>query len=324
MNAAAINERSNTMPSSTSDREVVLSRTFDAPRDLVFAAFTDPKHMGQWWGPTGFTTTTHSVDVRPGGEWRFTMHGPDGRDYPNRITYREIVRPERLAYSHGDDTDSIHFETVITFEVEAGNKTRLTMRSVFPTAEALDYVVREHGAIEGGKQHLERLAEHLATMPEFVISRTFDAPRELMFRVWTEKEHLAHWWGPKGYKVFSCTNDPRPGGLMHYGMRGPDGGEMWGRWVYREIDPPARLEFISSFSNPSAELAPVPFEGNWPPELLSVITFDEQGGRTTVTVTWSPYNANEVERAEFDAGRASMTGGWTGTFERLGDYLTRI
>ena len=147
---------------STADREIVITRVFDAPRERVFDAFTDREHVGRWWGPTGFTTTTHEKDVRPGGVWRFIMHGPDGVDYPNRISYIEVARPERLVYDHGDDSGGEpKFHVTITFADEGG-RTRLTMRSLFPTAAARDFVVREFKAIEGGNQTLGRLAEHLA------------------------------------------------------------------------------------------------------------------------------------------------------------------
>lgn len=149
--------------STVGEREVVISRVFDAPRELVFDAYTDPAHIGQWWGPDGFRTTTHAIDVRPGGSWRYTMHGPDGTDFPNRIDYREVERPERLVYSHGGDVEGrdVDFEVVVTFE-DVGGRTRLTMRSLFPTAEARDFVVQNYGAVEGGKQHLDRLAQYLA------------------------------------------------------------------------------------------------------------------------------------------------------------------
>ncbi len=150
-------------PNATADREVVIDRLFDAPRELVFRAYTDPDHLGEWWGPSGFTTTTHEIKVEPEGIWRFTMHGPDGVDYPNVIRYVEISPFDRLVYVHGDFDEPAQFDTTITFE-DVGGKTLLTMKSVFPTAEALEIVVREHGAIEGGKQHLERLAQFLASM----------------------------------------------------------------------------------------------------------------------------------------------------------------
>ena len=150
--------------SPTADREISFSREFDAPRELVFDAFVDPRHVSSWWGPRGFVTTTHEMDVRPGGVWRHTMRGPDGTDYPNYIVYTEVSRPERLAWDHGTAPgEPVAFQATATFEDVGDGRTRVTMRSVFPTAAARDYVVREHDAIEGGKQTLARLAEHLAS-----------------------------------------------------------------------------------------------------------------------------------------------------------------
>jgi uncharacterized protein YndB with AHSA1/START domain len=150
----------------TADREIVIERLIDAPPALVFDAWTDPKQVVQWWGPRGFTTTTHKMEVKPGGVWRFVMHGPDGRDYQNTITYFEIVRPERLVYSHGggdEDLEPVSFHTTVTF-VPKDKKTLVTLRAIFPTAAERERVIREHGALEGGKQTLERLDEHLASL----------------------------------------------------------------------------------------------------------------------------------------------------------------
>jgi uncharacterized protein YndB with AHSA1/START domain len=143
---------------------IIGSRVFDAPRDLVFAAFTDPKHLAQWWGPDGFTTTTHTFDFRPGGIWRFVMHGPDGRDYQNRITYAEIVPPERIVYRHGggDDVEPVQFSQTLTFEDLGNGKTRLIWHGTFPSAEERDRVIREYGADKGLAQTMARLAEHVA------------------------------------------------------------------------------------------------------------------------------------------------------------------
>ena len=300
-------------------RTISATRVFDAPRELVFDAFTDAKHISNWWGPRGFTTTTHEMDVRPGGTWRFVMHGPDGTDYDNEIVYLEVVRPERLVYTHGP---APIFDVTITFK-EEGRKTRMTMHSIFASAEMRDQVAEESGAIGGMHQMLDRLEEKLGEKNAFVISRAFDAPRDLVFRVWTQCEHLEHWWGPKGATVTHCTNNPRPGGKMHYAMRMPDGTAVWGRWVYRELAPPERLVFISSFADPEGGLARHPFSEEWPLQLLTTVTFDEQDGGTLVTVLWSPYDANDRERATFDANHASMRGGWGGTFDALGGYLAK-
>lgn len=142
---------------SEADREIATTRLFDAPRELVWAVWTSPDHIGQWWGPNGFTTTTHEMDVRPGGYWRFIMHGPDGTDYDNEIVYREVVRPERLVYDHGP---APRFRVTVLLD-EEGGKTRLSMRSVFESREVRDQVVRDFGAIDGMHQTLDRLGEHL-------------------------------------------------------------------------------------------------------------------------------------------------------------------
>jgi uncharacterized protein YndB with AHSA1/START domain len=145
-------------------RSIIGLRVFDAPRNLVFAAFADPDHLAQWWGPDGFTLTTHSFDFRPGGVWRFVMHGPDGRDYQNRVTYDEIVPPQRITYHHGggDDAEPVQFETTVTFEEVGKGQTRIVWHGTFPTAEERARVIKEHGADKGLAQTLARLAEHIA------------------------------------------------------------------------------------------------------------------------------------------------------------------
>ncbi len=144
----------------TSDREIVVTRVFDAPRALVFKAWTDPKHLAHWWGPNGFSITTHAMEFRPGGSWRFTMHGPDGRDYKNEQVYVEITEPERLIYRH---VPAPQFQTTVTFE-DDGGKTRLTARMVFESAALRDQTVKTFGAVEGLKQTLGRLGEYVIAL----------------------------------------------------------------------------------------------------------------------------------------------------------------
>ena len=138
------------------------TRVLDAPRDLVFSVWSDPKHLAQWWGPDGFTTTTHAFDFRVGGVWRFVMHGPDGRDYQNRVTYDEIVPPERIVYHHsGEDVEPVQFKTTVTFE-DLGLKTKITMHGRFPSAAERDRVIKDYGADKGLEQTMARLAEYVA------------------------------------------------------------------------------------------------------------------------------------------------------------------
>ena len=144
---------------------IVGSRVIDAPRELVWSVWTDPKHLAQWWGPDGFSTTTSAFDFKAGGVWRFVMHGLDGRDYENRITFDEIARPERLRYHHGggDDVEPVQFRTTVTFE-DLGGKTRVTLRGVFPSAEERARVIKEYGADKGLVQTLARLDAYAARL----------------------------------------------------------------------------------------------------------------------------------------------------------------
>src|SRR5262245_20271510 len=146
----------------TADREIVISTVIDAPRELVFEAFTAVRHLSRWWGPDGFTTTTRSFEFRAGGVWDFVMHGPDGTDYAEWITWREIVPPERIALLHGESGDDPNaFESELTFEA-AGEQTRIVMRTVFPTKDLRDEAAEKYHAIEGGEQTLSNLAAYVA------------------------------------------------------------------------------------------------------------------------------------------------------------------
>jgi uncharacterized protein YndB with AHSA1/START domain len=257
------------------------------------------------------------------------MHGPDGRDYQNKIVYEEIVRPEKLTYKHSGegDTEHVRFNTTILFEEEAG-RTRVTLQTVFATAEERNEVAEKYGAIEGANQTLERLGTLVAAPgiddAEFVITRSFDAPRDLVFKAWTEAERLAHWWGPKGMKVRVAKLELKPGGIFHYAMQLPDRNEMWGRFIYREITPPDRIVYVSSFSDPQGNITRAPFfNGTWPLEVLNVLTFTEHAGKTTITLRGGPINATEEERSTFRTEHKSMQQGFSGTFEQLVEYLKK-
>lgn len=163
-----------------------------------------------------------------------------------------------------------------------------------------------------------------AQSKEFVISRVFDAPRDLLWRCFTEPERMSQWWGPKGVKLVKSQMDFRVGGTYHYGMQNPDGQLMWGRMIYREISPLERIVFINSFSDETGGLGRHPLAPQWPLQMLSIFTFeDAPGGKTKFTVHWSPYEATAEEQAVFDAGHDSMTMGWSGTLERLEAYLVK-
>ncbi len=319
----------NTSP--TSDREIVHTRVVDAPRELVWQAWTEPQHVAKWWGPRGFSTTIKKMDFRVGGVWEHVMRGPDGVNYPNKSTFKEIVTHERIVYSHGggrEEGPGATFIATWTFETVAPGRTRLTGRLVFPSAEARDFVAREFGAVEGGRQTLERLTEYLPGMTaapgEFVITRVLAAPRELVWQVWTQVEHLQSWFGPKGFTTPVARLDLRPGGVFHYCMQSPDGGKMWGRFVYREIVAPERLVWVNSFSDEAGGLGRHPLSPTWPQEMLTVVTFAEEMGRTTVTIRWTTLNATAEEQKTFDSNFDGMNQGWGGTMAQLEAHLAKL
>lgn len=158
---------------------------------------------------------------------------------------------------------------------------------------------------------------------EFVITRVYDVPRERLFEIWTESAHLMRWWGPKGFKMLSAEMDLRPGGVFLYGMQMPDGGEMWGKWVFREIVAPERLVFIVAFSDPAGGVTRHPMVPDWPLQTFSTVTFTPADGGTRVEIRWRPHEATERERRTFEEGHGSMQQGWTGTLDKLADYLAQ-
>lgn len=311
-----------------SNRSLVISRIINAPRALVFKVWTDPRHIAQWWGPNGFTNTIKHMNVKVGGEWKFIMHGPDGTDYPNKIVYSEIVYPERLVYMHSDDIeiDPQFFQVTVTFE-ELDGKTKLTMSTTFSSAEELEKVINEFGALEGGNQTLNKLEEHMKTLPnldEFKITRKLKAPQQMVWEVWTQAEHLAHWWGPAGLKLEVEQLDLREGGLFHYKMTTPDGREMWGKFVFLEIIEPKQMSFVVSFSNKEAGTLRHPMAPEWPLEVLNILTLTEENGSTTLTLQGYPINANDIEENIFASNHASMNEGFGGTFKQLEEYISSL
>lgn len=312
----------------TQDREIVVSRVYNAPPEVVWKAWTDPEQVVRWWGPIGFTTTTREMEVRRGGVWRFVMHGPDGRDYANRIVFDEVAPPERLVYTHDDDTEagveSINFRTTVTFE-RMGETTKLTMRMVFPTPEERERVAKEYGAVEGGLQTVNRLAEHLAAttgtsgdalviaLPserEVILRRVFEAPRRLVFEAFTRPEHIRRWWGPRAYAMTVCEMDFRTGGSWRFVQRTPDGEEHPFTGVYKEIAPPERI--VQTFI--------YDVEGIRDHVAVETITFDERDGRTILTNTVL-HPSQQSRDGHIESG---MEAGATETMDRLSELVAAM
>jgi uncharacterized protein YndB with AHSA1/START domain len=315
------------MTSSTLSNEIAITRVYDAPVKLVWDAWTDPDQAAQWWGPRGFTITTHSKDLRPGGKWVYTMHGPDGVDYPNIATYHEVEPQKRLVYDHGatPDRPPLFRVTVLFTEVDGQTKMDMTMTLATPEAAA---ETREFIKKAGGNATWDRLAEYLekemSDKDLFVINRSFATDIDTMYDMWTQREHFSQWLPPTGFTMEFIRADLRPGGSGFYKMTN---GRitMWGNVKYLEMRRPDRIVYTQQFADENGNISRHPGAPVWPETMLTTVTLAEEGPeQTRVTVRWEPYG--KVSPAELDAfltERPGMTQGWTGSFDKLDAYLER-
>lgn len=308
--------------------ELKITRIYDAPVEAVWGAWTDPEQAAKWWGPRGFTITTHSKDLRVGGTWHYTMHGPDGVDYPNKAKYLEVEPLSKLVYDHGgyDDRPPL-FRVSVTFKENQG-KTRMDMTMTVSSPEALEEIkkiIRK----AGGNATWDRLAEYLSAKisnkQTFVINRSFEIPIQTMFDMWTNPDHLSQWLPPVGFKMELLKADIRTGGQSFYCMSNEGGLKMYGRAHYLEISKSNRLVYTQQFCDEKNEKATRhPLAPTWPETMLTVVTFTEEGpDQTRVTVQWEPHEQFSPEELNtFIQSRGGMTQGWTGSFDKLEDYIS--
>lgn len=304
--------------------ELHITRIYDAPLKAVWDAWTDPKQVAQWWGPRGFTITHHSKDLRPGGIWHYTMHGPDGVDYANKTVYHEVEPYSLLVYDHGGyDERAPLFRVTVTFE-ETKGKTKMDMIMAMPSAEALEQtkkVIKN----AGGNSTWDRLAEYLekeSTGREmFVINRTFNVSLDVMSEMWTNPKHVSQWLPPTGFTMEFVHSDIRPGGSSFYFMTNGTGVKMYGGADYKELSK-TRVVYTQQFRDENNKVSRHPMSPTWPETMLTTVTLAEEGpNQTRVTIEWQPYgNVTAEEMATFVKGRSGMTQGWTGSFDKLEEY----
>jgi uncharacterized protein YndB with AHSA1/START domain len=318
----------NQTASSTAHREIAITRVLDAPRELVYEAWTKPEHVAKWWGPNGFTNTVHHMELKPEGEWKLTMHGPDGTDYPNLIIFKEIVAPEKLVYIHGTGDEPLEdrFHVTVTFK-DLGHKTELSMRMLFKNVEKLKEVVEKYGALDGARENANRMEQYVLAQlhpNDLIITRELNAPQNMVYKAWTEAQHMAKWWGPVGMPLEVIKFDFQPGGLFHYSMTMPNGNKMYGRFKFEEMQAPEKLIFISSFADAEGNIVRTEMLPNWPLEILNTLTLSETHGKTFMVLRGKPINATAEELQAFENNKASMVQGFGGTFAQLVEYLSKI
>lgn len=306
--------------------EIQITRVYDAPVKLVWEAWTDLKHVEKWWGPRGFSITTKSKDLRPGGKWIYTMHGPDGTDYSNITTYHEVVPYQKLVYDHGanEKRDKL-FTVTVTFKEEKG-KTVMAMTMAVATADeakAMKAFIKQ----ANGNSTWDRLAEFLEDQTSgkdaFILNRSFEAKLETVFKMWIDPEHIARWMGPTGSTMGFVTCDIREGGSSLYRMKNADGQKMYGQFHYKTIRPHDLFIYAQNFSDSAGRLVKAPFAPDFPDRLQTTVQFALEGSNTTrVTLRWEILgDATDAERRLFKEMKAGMMQRWGGSFDKLEQAL---
>jgi len=308
----------------SSEWDLVITRVFDAPRELVWKVWTDPAHLAQWWGPKGFTNSRCEWNARPGGTIHIDMRAPDGVVYPMSGVVNEIIPPERLVFvsSALDEKGKSMFDVLNTVTLkDQGGKTALTLeaRVLTTTARAPQHL---KGMEMGWNMSLDRLGEflaqalaadgiaHISGDREILCSRVFNAPRELVWDVFTDPSHITHWWGPRGFSVTTQQMELKPGGIWRHVMHGPDGRDYHCRIIYHEVVKPERLVFENS-----------PDEGCEPVRMETTVTFTAQGNKTRID-----FRSTFPSTAERDdnAKKYGAVEGLTDTLARLAELLSSL
>ncbi len=304
--------------STENKNELVIVRTFDAPQWLVWQAWTESAHMMQWACPDDLTLLYGDGELRPGGKWRSAMRAPNGEELTFGGTYREVVPCERLVFTHvWDENGKPGHETIVTVQLaEHQGKTTMTFRQTgFLSVESRD------GHEDGWNQAFDHLAQHLqqtmvATPHELTLTRIFNAPRTMVWKMWTEPEHVAQWWGPHGFTNPLCQWDTCPGNAILVHMRGPKGSpfdfDMPMGGVFETVLAPERLVFITNA---------LPDESGKPQiATRNTVTFEEYNGKTKVTLQAVVLYFTPAATGAL----AGMEQGWTQSLEKLTALLEEL
>ena len=312
------------------ENEIHLVRFYNAPISSVWTAWTDPVQAAEWWGPRGFTITTHSKELRVGGQWHYTMHGPaiegkDSVDYPNIATYLGVEKEAKLVYDHGaTETQPALFRVTVLFS-QSGEKTKMDMTMALASKEAAE----QTGQIiknANGNSTWDRLGEYLEKQKSgkdiFVINRSFGAPIDVVFDAWSNPKKIAEWLSPTGTSMEYFEADIRAGGISTYKM-GNEQFTMYGRAAYINVEPPHNLVYTQQFTDKEGNVSRHPFAPIWPETMLTHVNFTALDDDTTlVSLTWEGTGNYTREELEFFINaRAGMTMGWTGSFDKFDEFL---
>lgn len=302
-----------------SDTEIHIERWFDAPRALVFKAMTDPEAIPHWWGREDAPVTVEQMDVRPGGKWRFISKEPDGREEAFRGEFREVIPVERVVQTFEYEPYAGHISVEAMTLEEIDGRTKMTVLSRFDTKEDRDGILHagmEQGMNETYAQLDEYLKPENVEQRALVITRIFDAPRELVWKAWTNPENVMRWWGPQYFTSPIANIDLRVGGKYLFAMRDPEGKDYYSTGVYQKIDPPREIVYTDSFADEHGNvISPSAYGMTGFPEstTVTVLLEDVGGGKTRLTLINAGVPAGEL--------REPSNAGWNQSFDKLAESL---
>lgn len=309
------------MKPKNNSNELTLTRVYDAPVKAVWEAWSDPNKAAKWWGPRGFSITTKSKDLRPGGKWVYTMHGPDGVDYPNITTYFVVEPLKRLEYDHGaNENQKALFRVNVVFS-ESEGQTTMKMSMAFESPEKAKEI---GGFIKqvGGNTTWDRLGEYLEEECNhknvFLLNRVFEAPKDVVFEMFTHPAHVEKWQPPTGFDMKILEGKVEAGSSLFYEMGNSDV-KFYGRSTYKSVKRPEFISFIQEFCDEKGQNAKHPGAPVWPARWLTSVTFAaEESNLTRITLKSEIIEDHtSLELEAFIAAREGMTQGWTGSLDRL-------
>jgi uncharacterized protein YndB with AHSA1/START domain len=318
--------------------ELVVTRTFNAPRELVWKAYTEAEHLMRWWGPKGAVMRVARLDLHPGGHFHYCYQMPDGNEMWGIFVYQEILAPESLIFTSAfSDAEGnivrapfstewpLEILNTVTFTEHEG-QTNITMRGTplnATDAEHQMFAGASASVQQGIKGTLDQLEEYLATAPnetadpgDLIIERIFDAPRTLVWKAWTDPEQVMRWWGPESFTSPVCKIDLSVGGKYLFCMQSPEGQKYWSTGVYQEISPPEKLVYTDSFADEQGNAVPASYYGmgdDFPFEMLVTVIFEELDGKTRMILRQTGHPPGEMTEM--------ATAGWNGSFDKLAESL---
>lgn len=304
------------------EAEIRSSRLYAAGRGQIYAAFSDVSLLPRWWGPRGFSNTMHEFDLRPGGHWKFTMHAPDGQDYPNHKHFTHVLPGQRVEFDHvapvhrfhmsldlSDQAGGTLFSWVMKFEDPEDTR---KLRSFITTAN---------------EENLERLESLLAELPadqDSVLERCFDVPRERVFAAWTRPDLLAQWWGPHAFTNPVCEVAAEKGRDYRMVMRSPDGTEYPLKGTFLQVTPPWQMAFTMDCSEHPPQWHDVVKPGRTKDDanpaglILTTVTFIAEAEDRTRVLLRQRFESPEIYQSFM---RMEMHSGWNESFDALAALL---